>query len=110
MRKFLERLETDDKKELLETLFKELCDNIISRVSCTVYYPTKTPKYDITLFLDKIFANDTFDDFNKLFLFLKKMNVIFSLSGNQLIIIIVDVDNFIDEMKMIISSKKYNII
>ena len=43
-------------------------------------------------------------------MFLKKANVDFSLDGKQLVVTVIDVDNFIDELRLLADSKKYNIL
>ena len=101
MRKFLERLVTDDKKELLETLFKEVW---------YVIYPKTTPIFSLLATQSLHITNFSYDDFNKLFMFLKKANVDFSLDGKQLVVTVIDVDNFIDELRLLADSKKYNIL
>ena len=54
MRKFLERLETDDKKELLETLFYDVWSGkLISSVGVTVIYPRSKPVYSLLALISK---------------------------------------------------------
>ena len=111
MRKVLERLVTDDKKELLETLFKEVWYGILKKnVSVTVIYPKTTPIFSLLATQSLHITNFSYDDFNKLFMFLKKANVDFSLDGKQLVVTVIDVDNFIDELRLLADSKKYNIL
>lgn len=111
MRKFLERLETDDNKELLENLFYDIWgDKLFSRaVHVTVVFPKNKPVYVIFASLSQSITDKSYDDFNKLFMFLKKTNVSFSISDKQLHISIDDIDDFIKELKQLKDIKKYNL-
>ena len=111
MRTFLERLVTDDKKELLETLFKEVWYGILKKnVSVTVVYPRSKPVYSLLALISKKITDVSYDDFNKLFMFLKETKVKFIFKGGQLDITIVDIEKFIDELRLLADSKKYNIL
>ena len=105
MRKFLERLETDDNKELLETLFYDIwcgSNKLITSIGVTVVYPRST-------LIPKKITDVSYDDFNKLFMFLKKINVKFVFKGSQLDITIIDIDNFIKELQELKDIKSYNL-
>jgi len=110
MRKFLERLETDDNKKLLETLFYDVwCEKLITSVGVTVIYPRSTPVFSLLALISKKITDVSFDDFNKLFMFLKKTNVKFVFKSSQLDITIIDIDNFIKELKQLKDIKSYNL-
>ena len=116
MRKFLERLETDDNKELLENLFYEVWGEKLfsnrygTSVRVTVVYPKSTPVFSILVILSQNITDVSYDDFNELFMFLKKMKVSFGVGDSkQLFTSIVDIDDFIKELKQLKDIKKYNL-
>ena len=110
MKKFLEKLVTDDNKELLETLFYDNFGHLFSTTShVNVIYPNNTPVYSVFSIASRNINESTYDDYNELFMFLKKHKVSFSLNDRQFTVNVVNVNSFIDELKKLSNINKYNL-
>jgi len=112
MKKFTENIVYDKQKDNVIRYIMEIWGEKldIRNIGITKYFPKNIANYSILVNLYRQINNNSYYDFNNLFVFLNKHNLEYELSnGAQLIIICVELDDILNDLEFLVKSKKYNL-